>query len=148
MTTPSPRCERHTRYAAKDELIDDCADCRALAESHAEADAGETLEARLAVIEYERPTKATTRFLVETVRAQQRAMESAREDTARIDWLDANAKHEIVINTDGDDIEVRRWVRKYITYHNAYGSGLRRAIDAFRASPVSGARTTGVGDGE
>lgn len=49
-------------------------------------------------------------------------------------WLDDNAGHEIVIDRDGDDVHLKRWKRRYVSYHDAYGRDVREAVRVFRFS--------------
>jgi len=56
---------------------------------------------------------------------------SLEADRDRLDWLDRYAKYEIAIDADGDGVEVKRWHRKYLSYHNTFGRTVREAIDRF-----------------
>ena len=57
-----------------------------------------------------------------------------REDTARLDWLETNAGHELKISRDAElnGTELLRWERRYLTCHNWFAPTLRQAIDAAR----------------
>lgn len=68
------------------------------------------------------------------VRGLEASADAKADDAARLNWLDANAKYELVIDADGDDVRLKRWKTKYITYLSAYGRGIREAIDAFRSA--------------